>query len=415
MHRQKSLGGPGSDVVHRRAGLGCLARDHVGDRRAGEDLAGGGGGVGEDAVRVAAERAVEELDDLERGDLAGGAGERVAALDPALRAQDPGSAQNGGDLGFIVKGQTVPPFEKFAFSAKPNEISDLVTTEYGYHIIQMEEKQPARVKPFEEVKDSIAEQLKKQGVNEKMQSTVDQARAALLKAPASAADVAKQFGLDVITVKDAKAGEPIPSLGPAPEITSALAGMKANDVSDSLLISGNKIAIVVLDQKTPPAAAQFSDVEAQVRDRYITNASISLSNQAALKANPRHTDYRAYYRNSLVELTQSYAGLGDRTAALATATKRSDLGWNGALDAYEAACMMALCVPIVEKDDKLDEAQRQAETEFYAGQAIVMLRESVARGYRDAAHMKQDKYISAIHENAEFKKVVAELEAKLKN
>jgi len=200
-------------------------------------------------------------------------------------SQDPGSAQNGGDLGFIVKGQTVPPFEKFAFSAKPNEISDLVTTEYGYHIIQMEEKQPARVKPFEEVKDSITEQLKKQGVNEKMQTTVDQARAALLKAPASAADVAKQYGLEVITVKDAKAGEPIPSLGPAPEITAALAGMKPNDVSDSLLITGNKIAIVVLNQKIPPAAAQFSDVESQVRDRYITTASISLSNQAALKAN----------------------------------------------------------------------------------------------------------------------------------
>jgi serine/threonine protein kinase len=137
--------------------------------------------------------------------------------------------------------------------------------------------------------------------------------------------------------------------------------------------------------------------------------------QAALKANPLHTDYRAYYRNSLVELTQSYAGLGDRAAAVATATKRRDLGWNGALDAYEAACMMALCVPIVEKDDKLDEAQRRAEKEFYAGQAIVMLRESVARGFRDAAYMKQDKYISAIHEHEDFKKVVAELEAKLKN
>jgi len=149
----------------------------------------------------------------------------------------------------------------------------------------MEEKQPARVKPFEEVKDSITEQLKKQGVNEKMQTTVDQARAALLKAPASAADVAKQYGLEVITVKDAKAGEPIPSLGPAPEITAALAGMKPNDVSDSLLITGNKIAIVVLNQKIPPAAAQFSDVESQVRDRYITTASVSLSNQAALKAN----------------------------------------------------------------------------------------------------------------------------------
>jgi serine/threonine protein kinase len=137
--------------------------------------------------------------------------------------------------------------------------------------------------------------------------------------------------------------------------------------------------------------------------------------QAALKANPRHTDYRAYYRNSLVELTQSCAGLGDRPAALAAATKRRDLGWDPAVDAYEAACMLALCVPIVEKDDKLDEAQRQAEKEFYAGQAIAMLRESVARGYRDAAHMKQDKYISAIHEHEDFKKVVAELEAKMKN
>jgi peptidyl-prolyl cis-trans isomerase D len=199
-------------------------------------------------------------------------------------SQDPGSAQNGGDLGFIVRGQTVAPFEKFAFSAKPGETSDLVTTEYGYHIIQVESKEPARVKPFEEVKDSLAEQLKKQGVNEKMQTTVDQARAALVKNPGSAADVAKQFDLDLITVKDAKVGEPVPSLGPAPEITAALAGMKPNDVSDSLLITGNKIALVVLDQKIPPAAAQFSDVEAQVRDRYITNESISLANQAALKA-----------------------------------------------------------------------------------------------------------------------------------
>ena len=199
-------------------------------------------------------------------------------------SQDPGSAPNGGDLGFIVKGQTVAPFEKFAFSAKPNEISDLVTTEYGYHIIQVEEKEAARIKPFEEVKESIATQLKKQGVNEKMQSTVDQARAALLKAPDSAPDVAKQFGLDLITVKDAKAGEPIPSLGPAPEIAGALSGMKPNDVSDSILVSGNKIAIVVLNQKIPPAPAQFADVEGQVRDRYVTNESISLANQAALKA-----------------------------------------------------------------------------------------------------------------------------------
>src|SRR5690349_24457069 len=63
------------DVVHGRARLCGLARDHVGDRRAGEDLAGGGRRVGEDAVRVAADGTVEELDDLERADLAGRPGE----------------------------------------------------------------------------------------------------------------------------------------------------------------------------------------------------------------------------------------------------------------------------------------------------------------------------------------------------
>ena len=69
-------------------------------------------------------------------------------------SQDPGSAQNGGDLGFVVRGQTVPNFEKFVFSAKVNEISDLVTTEYGYHIIQVLQKEAARVKPFEEDRKS---------------------------------------------------------------------------------------------------------------------------------------------------------------------------------------------------------------------------------------------------------------------
>jgi peptidyl-prolyl cis-trans isomerase D len=200
-------------------------------------------------------------------------------------SQDPGSAQNGGDLGYIVRGQTVPEFEKFVFSAKPNEISDIVTTEYGYHIIQVLEKEPARVKPFDEVKDSLADQLKKQEVNDKMQSAADQARAALAKAPGSAAEVAKQFGLDLITVNKAAVGEPIQGLGPAPEISNALAGMKPNDVSDSLVLaSGDKMAIVVMTGKIPARPADYADVQEKVRENYITTQSTLLANAAAKKA-----------------------------------------------------------------------------------------------------------------------------------
>jgi len=202
-------------------------------------------------------------------------------------SQDPGSAPNGGDLGFIVRGQTVAPFEKFAFSAKPNEISDLVTTEYGYHIIQAMEKEPARVKPFDEVKDSIAEQLKKQGVNDKMQASMDQARAALVKAPGSAAQVAKQFDLELAIAENVTAGEAIPSIGVSPQISGVVTGMKPNDVSDVVVLPGNKLALVVLNAITAPKPAEFSEVEAKVRDLYVTGESTKLADIAAKKAGER--------------------------------------------------------------------------------------------------------------------------------
>src|SRR5438094_103905 len=77
--------------------------------------------------------------------------------------------------------------------------------------------------------------------------------------------------------------------------------------------------------------------------------------------------------------------------ALAAATQLRDLGWGPAADAYGAAWTLARCVPVVEKDDKLDAPKRQAEMQFYADQAMAMLRDAVAKGYKNAAQMKKDK------------------------
>jgi peptidyl-prolyl cis-trans isomerase D len=244
-------------------------------------------------------------------------------------SQDPGSAANGGDLGFIVRGQTVPPFEKFAFSAKPKDISDLVTTEYGYHIIQVEEKEPARVKPFDEVKDSIAEQLKKQGVNDKMQASMDQAHAALLKAPGSAAEVAKQFDLELATAKDWSVGEPIVSIGPSPEISGAVTAMKPNTVSDVLVVPGNKLALVVLNGITPPKPAEFADVEAKVRDQYITSESTRLAAIAAQKAGERARageDLTAIAKSEKLDSTKSAdVTINDSITGLGPAAELPDI------------------------------------------------------------------------------------------
>ncbi len=70
-------------------------------------------------------------------------------------SDDPGSKAQGGELGFLQHGVTVPEFDKVSFAQNPGQISEPVKTQFGYHIIQTEEKQTAHTKPFEEVKGSI--------------------------------------------------------------------------------------------------------------------------------------------------------------------------------------------------------------------------------------------------------------------
>lgn len=72
---------------------------------------------------------------------------------------DPGSAENGGDLGCISPGQTVPAFEEAAFAAEVGETTEPVQSEFGFHIIRVDERQPGAVAPFAEVRAQVREQL----------------------------------------------------------------------------------------------------------------------------------------------------------------------------------------------------------------------------------------------------------------
>ncbi|GEM_PF-835811 len=81
---------------------------------------------------------------------------------------DPSAKKNKGDLGFIYRGQTVPEFEKQAFSMEPGDISQPVKTQFGYHIIKVLEKSPKKVKSFDEVKDQIELELKKEKALEEL-------------------------------------------------------------------------------------------------------------------------------------------------------------------------------------------------------------------------------------------------------
>lgn len=100
------------------------------------------------------------------------AGEDFAAVAKAESSCP--SASQGGDLGSFGHGEMVPAFEKTAFGMKPGEVSGVVESEFGYHIIKVTEKQETGAEKFENVKDKIAEFLKKQKVQQEVSSYVEE-------------------------------------------------------------------------------------------------------------------------------------------------------------------------------------------------------------------------------------------------
>ena len=129
-------------------------------------------------------------------------------------SEDTGSAQNGGELGdWVTRGQMVPEFEKAAFTLNPGQISDLVKTQYGYHIMQVQQKEQARLRPFEEVKAELASQGKKQRVSDLMEQASSRAQALLQKDPNQPEKVAAELGLQLVRANGVAAGDPLPEIG----------------------------------------------------------------------------------------------------------------------------------------------------------------------------------------------------------
>jgi peptidyl-prolyl cis-trans isomerase C len=119
----------------------------------------------DDAQKATARKKIEEIQQKLKN------GGDFAAL--AKEYSEGPSGARGGDLGFFRHGQMVKPFENAAFGLEPGQVSDVVTTRFGYHLIKVTEKKPAKTLAYSEVKDKIGERLKQQKIEKQAGEYID--------------------------------------------------------------------------------------------------------------------------------------------------------------------------------------------------------------------------------------------------
>ncbi|HZR33544.1 MAG TPA: peptidyl-prolyl cis-trans isomerase [Terriglobales bacterium] len=226
------------------------------------------GKIDEKAVNAAKQKAEDIAKQLK-------AGADFAALAKKY-SEDTVSAKNGGSLGWIGKGRTVPEFEHAAFGLAKGGTSEVVRSSYGFHIIRVDDKQDARLKPLSEVKAQIEPVLAQQKASQAAQNLADrvqnQARTAGLDKAAA------QNGEQVITTGFIGRTDSLPGLGNAPEFMNAVfEASDKNPPEEANLRTGYVIFQVA--QVQPPRTPSFEEIRSKVETDFVSERAATLLSQ----------------------------------------------------------------------------------------------------------------------------------------
>lgn len=200
------------------------------------------------------------------------------------QSQDPGSAEKGGDLGFMGRGALVKPFEDAMYALKDGQISDVVETDYGYHIIKLTGIKAAETQPLEAVRPELEAELKKQLASKKYTELADAFGNTVYEQSESLKPAADKFKLTIQTA-DNVTRTPNLALGAQNPLNNEKV-LKALFSDDALKNKRNTEAVQVgpttlvaarIVDYRPATARKFEDVEAQVRQAYVAQQAAELA------------------------------------------------------------------------------------------------------------------------------------------
>ncbi len=176
-------------------------------------------------------------------------------------SEEPGASSRGGDLGWFGRGRMVREFEEAAFALKPGEISTVVKTQFGYHIIKVEEHRDAGLKPFADVSNDIRLQMVQSRGDSLARRDADGVRRRLA-AGGDATALAAPFG-GIVAAEPIAASDPLPGLGSAPELAADLPSLVPGRWAAKTYHVGSAWVLVRLREKQPPRPAEFDEVRAR--------------------------------------------------------------------------------------------------------------------------------------------------------
>jgi peptidyl-prolyl cis-trans isomerase D len=220
--------------------------------------------VAEDAAEEEVETARQRIEAL-RARIEGGADFADVALEAS---EDPGSKDQGGDLGFFPRGRMVKPFEEAAFGIEPGTLGPVVRTPFGFHVIRVEERRPALVIPFEEAREEIARDLAVQRAARGAARERADALAAAVRGGQSLVDAAREQGVSIQRTDPLRRRPDgyLPGVGVAPEVTAAAFALQPEWPSDPRVFEvGDAFVLVQLLERREPAEAPEEQL-AQARE-----------------------------------------------------------------------------------------------------------------------------------------------------